>query len=483
MSDARSSGRHATPAANNEEVARLRAELSRVSAERDALEALAGDTVEEMRGLLARQSDVLRDTIEAQTALARIRGGMGWRLIEALRRIRLRARRLVMAARGWRRPRLRRGLPSFVREAPLGVNVAGYLNTESGMGEAARLSIRSLAAAGVPCALTNVPSRLRMGDQSYSQFTEANPHPFNLVHLNADNMESFARARGRDYFRDRYTIGYWFWELAEFRADWMGAFQLVDEVWAASEFGRAALSFQAPVPVLCMPLPIVAPAPSPYGREHFGLHDDQFVFLFTFDVSSQMERKNPFGLIQAFRRAFGGRRDVVLALKFTNAEYDQQAASRLYRSVDDLSVLLLEGYLSRDELAGLMQAADCYVSLHRSEGFGLTIAEAMALGKPVIATRYSGNVDFMTPANSYAVEYRLVRIERDYGPYLQGVSWADPDLEHAATLMRRVVEDRGEAAQRGRQAAADIAAWRSPERTGAQARARLEAIRAGRVEP
>jgi glycosyltransferase involved in cell wall biosynthesis len=475
--------RRAIPAtASVEEVARLRAELSRVSAERDALEAVAGDAVEELRELLARQTEVLRDTIDAQAALARIRGGMGWRLLEALRRTRLRGRRLVMALRGRYRPRRRRALPAFVTTAPLGVNVAGYLNTESGMGEAARLSIRSLAAAAVPCALNNVPSRLRMDDRSYADFSDANPHPFNLVHLNADNMEWFAQMRGRAYFRDRYTIGYWFWELAEFRADWMRAFGSVDEVWTASEFGRAALSPASPVPVVCMPLPVVLPAPSPYGRGHFGLRDDAYVFLFTFDVSSQVERKNPFGLISAFRRAFGSSRDAILVLKFTNAEYDREAVTRLYRSVEDLNALMLDGYLSREELAGLMRAADCYVSLHRSEGFGLTIAEAMALGKPAIATHYSGNVDFMTPANSYPVDYRVVPIGRDYGPYLQGSSWAEPDVEQASALMRHVVEDRADAAARGRQAAADLAAWRSPERTGARARERLEAIRAHRPD-
>jgi glycosyltransferase involved in cell wall biosynthesis len=478
MSESSSPGGGRIATAASEEVARLRAELSRVSAERDALEALAGDAVEELRDLLARQSEVLRDTIDAQTALARLRGGIGWRLLEALRRMRLRARRLVMATRGWRRPRHRRSLPAFVRTAPLGANVAGYLNTESGMGEAARLSIRSLTAAGVPCALDNVPSRLRMDDRSHTAFSDAHPHPFNLVHLNADNMEWFAGMRGRGYFRDRYTIGYWFWELSEFRADWRGAYGWVDEVWTASEFGRAALSSGSPVPVACMPLPVIPPAPSPHGREHFGLREDQYVFLFTFDVSSQVERKNPFGLVSAFRRAFDSRRDVILVLKFTNAEYDQPAVSRLYRSIADLSVLPIEGYLSREELGGLMHAADCYVSLHRSEGFGLTIAEAMALGKPAIATRYSGNVDFMTDANSYPVDYRLARIERDHGPYLQGFSWAEPDLEHAATLLKRVVENRAEAAARGRQAAVDLAAWRSPERTGARARERLEAIRA-----
>jgi glycosyltransferase involved in cell wall biosynthesis len=462
-----------------DEIDRLRAELSRVSAERDALDTLAGEAVEELRELLVRQGEVLADTIEAQLVLTRIRSTVAWRSLEALRRLRLRLRRLRMQVRGLRRRRRRTQPGTFVLQAPLGVNVAGYLNTESGMGEAARLSIRSLEAAKIPLALNNVPSRLRMRDSTHAQFTDANPHPFNLVHLNADNMEWFAQSRGRRYFQDRYTIGYWFWELAEFRRDWLPAFNHVDEVWTASEFVRAAVAEHASVPVVCMPLPVVAPGPSTLTRAYFGLPPDTFVFLFTFDASSQMERKNPVGLVRAFQRAFAEQRDVLLVLKFTNTEYDGPGMNRLRAAAGSSNVVFLEGYITRDELGGLMHAADCYASLHRSEGFGLTIAEAMALGKPVIATRYSGNADFMTEANSYAVDYRLVEIDRDQGPYLRGYSWAEPDLDHAAALMREVVEDRSAAAARACQGAVDIQTWRAPARTGARVRARLEEIRSG----
>jgi glycosyltransferase involved in cell wall biosynthesis len=315
-----------------------------------------------------------------------------------------------------------------------------------------------------------------MQDETHSAFTDANPHPFNLVHLNADNMEWFARERGPGYFQDRYTIGYWFWELAEFRKDWRSAFAFVDEVWVPTEFGRAALGDSLPVPVRCMPLPVVMPLSSPYRRSHFGLPDDVFVFLFTFDVSSQIERKNPLGAIAAFRAAFGDRRDVMLVLKFTNAEYDSSRVRSLYRAAEGIRAVLFEGYMTRAELDGLMAAADCYVSLHRSEGFGLGIAESMALGKPVIATNYSGPADFMTPANSFPVRYELASIPRDFGPYLEGFRWAEPDLQHATLLMREVSDNRVESAERGRQAADDMASLRTPARTGLQVRQRLEEL-------
>jgi glycosyltransferase involved in cell wall biosynthesis len=206
------------------------------------------------------------------------------------------------------------------------------------------------------------------------------------------------------------------------------------------------------------------------------------VFLFTFDVSSQMARKNPLGVVTAFRSAFASRRDVVLLLKFTNAEYDPSGVRALYRAVDGLNAVLLDGYMDRHELTALMACADCYVSLHRSEGFGLGIAEAMALGKPVIATGYSGPVDFMTPQNSYMVGHTVAAIGRDYGPYLEGFSWADPDLSQASLFMRQVVESPADSKVRGRQAAMDIAEHRAPARTGMRVRRRLEEIRSGRVK-
>lgn len=445
------------------------------------------EALRELREIHARQLAVMRDSAETRARLDAIRGTLAWRTLEVGQRLRGRLRIVLMRARGWRRPlrvrRTRRVLQALGR-TPLGVNVAGYLDAESGMGEAARLSIRSLQSAGVPLALNNVRSRLRTQDQTLSGFSDGNPHPFNLVHLNADNMHWFAWQRGRKYFRNKYTIGYWFWELGEFRHDWQPGFSYVDEVWTATEFVRATLARRSRLPVACMPLPVVPPAPiEPREKTaaRLGLRPDQFVFLFTFDVSSQMERKNPFGVVEAFRRAFDNRRDVVLIMKYTNGEYDRAAVVRLQQAASPVNALLLEGYMDRGELASLIQASDCYVSLHRSEGYGLTIAEAMSLGKPAIATGYSGNIDFMTADNSYLVDFRMIRLQRDHGPYLAGFSWADPDLDHAASLMAEVAANRRAAAAKGARAKEDLQRWRAPELTGGRIRARLEELRAGRV--
>jgi glycosyltransferase involved in cell wall biosynthesis len=141
---------------------------------------------------------------------------------------------------------------------------------------------------------------------------------------------------------------------------------------------------------------------------------------------------------------------------------------------------MLDGYMDRAELTGLLNIADCYVSPHRAEGFGLTLLEAMSLGKPVVATNYSGNVDFMTAENSYPVDYRLVALTRDYGPYMRGAQWGDPDLDQMGAIIRRITERPDEASARGARAMADVERHWAPAVTGARVRDRLEAIRQGR---
>ena len=153
----------------------------------------------------------------------------------------------------------------------------------------------------------------------------------------------------------------------------------------------------AAIPVVRMPLPIVLPSLPPHGRAHFGIPEGPRMFLYIFDVSSQTERKNPLAAVRAFRRAALPHDAAVLVLKFTNPEYDRAGVRRLHEEAAGLNVVMLDGYFDRPDLCALINCADCYLSPHRSEGFGLTLLEAMSLGKPLIGTAYSGNMDFMTP--------------------------------------------------------------------------------------
>jgi glycosyltransferase involved in cell wall biosynthesis len=265
--------------------------------------------------------------------------------------------------------------------------------------------------------------------------------------------------------------------MARFPEQWLDRFNYFDEIWVGSSFGQTTLAHVSPIPVVNVCLPIeVHPAPE-VTRQSLGLPEDRFLFLFVFDMLSMIERKNPFGLIEAYRRAFGPYfRDKTLVIKVTKLDEFPQYQKPLQQAIASVSGILLDGYLDRRALDGLFNVCDAYVSLHRSEGFGLTIAEAMCLGKPTIATAYSANMDFMTVANSYLVEYRLVQLERDYGPYRKGEVWADPDIDHTAALMRHVFENPNEAARKGARAAADMKRLYSPEAVAQRIIQRLQYI-------
>jgi SAM-dependent methyltransferase len=226
--------------------------------------------------------------------------------------------------------------------------------------------------------------------------------------------------------------------------------------------------------VLTFPLPVIAPKPATLTRSDLGIPDDRFVFLFVFDFFSTLERKNPLGLVEAFTHAFPEPGRPLLYLKSINGDRATADRRRLEASIGDRpDIVLADGYVSGERLAALTAACDCYVSLHRSEGFGLTIAEAMALGKPAIATGYSGNLAFMDAASSYLVPYALTELEQGVGPYPAGTVWAEPDLDVAAELMREVAEDPGRARERGELGRAAVAERQSVERAAAFVATRL----------
>ncbi|MGI8428685.1 MAG: glycosyltransferase [Solirubrobacteraceae bacterium] len=367
-------------------------------------------------------------------------------------------------------------------EAPWGVNVAGYLRSELGVAEAARLAISALDAAGVPVMPVHgsmVPGS-RQGHPFACVTPDAAPFAVNLICVNADRLPGFVEDAGPSFFAGRYQIGMWWWEVSTFPERWRPAFGALDELWVATRHIANVLSPISPVPVIRVPIPVSVPPPPARSRGQLGLPDG-FVFLFLFDFNSSIERKNPHGLIEAFKRAFAPSAGASLVLKAINGEQHPHERERLRVAVADRpDVHLLEGYLSAAEKNAMIASADCYVSLHRSEGLGLTLAEAMYLGTPVIATAYSGNLDFMTDRNGYLVPCELCPIGAASEPYPAGGQWADPDLDTAAAIMRRVIADPAGAAAVGRRAASEIRDRHSPQAAGRAMRERLDAIR-GRV--
>jgi len=366
-------------------------------------------------------------------------------------------------------------VPNAVRHAPReGVNVVGYLRAELGVGESARLMLDALTAGGIPHATASV-DRLLQSRQgaSFTAAPVAVPFDTTLLCVNADMTPTVA-ASVPSLLERSYRIGMWYWEVEDFPASQHEAFRHVDEVWVATDFVRRAIEPHSPVPVrtITPPLPQMRVAVD-RSRADLGLPERPF-FLFSFDYLSTVERKNPWGLVDAFAAAFAPGEGPLLVIKSINADRRPDQAERLrLRVAGSPDILLLEDYLDAQDRDALVALCDCYVSLHRSEGLGLTMAEAMALGKPVIATAYSGNLQFMTEANSFLVPWTPTSIPAGCEPYPAGGAWADPDLEAAARLMRTVASDPELAAARGRQAADDLRTLHSPEIAGRRVAARL----------
>jgi glycosyltransferase involved in cell wall biosynthesis/SAM-dependent methyltransferase len=300
--------------------------------------------------------------------------------------------------------------------------------------------------------------------------------PFNLVCVNAPELPQFVSEAGRDRFRDRYTIGVWAWETDAIPASWDTAFGLVDEIWVYSRYVADLLSHSAPCPVVRVPLPIEIPQPS--GDDvGFGFGGDAFTFLFLFDFWSTLQRKNPLGLVQAFTRAFAPGEGPRLLLKSFNGDYKPDRLAQLRAAAggrDD--ILVVDRFVTDQQRVNLINRCDAYVSLHRSEGFGLTLGEAMALGKPVIGTGFGGNVDFMTHANSWLVDYEETLVGPEGENYPAHGTWAEPDVDHAAELLRRVWENREDTAARAERGRMDVAEHFSLEAVGGMARDRLRRL-------
>ncbi len=359
-------------------------------------------------------------------------------------------------------------------------NIVGFLTAELGVGESARCMVRAADAAGITTAL--VPLKLnclnRQEDTTYAdRLQDENPFRVNVIHVDAPAARDIDHHHGAQFRAGRYNIGYWAWELTEFPDAWVPNFAYFEEIWAPSEFTREAIAMKSPRPVLAMPHAIAFERPAKPDRARFGLPPDKFLFLVLYDLNSYSVRKNPAAAVAAFRSSGLAGRGAALVIKIQNVAENPADYAALQEAVRDLpGTVLLAGTLPRREVYQLEAACDCFVSLHRSEGFGLAIAESMYLGKPVIATDWSATAEYVNERTGCPVRYTLAAIDQTRGPYTKGQLWAEPDVAHAAAWMQRLFTDPALARQLGAAGRAAIEERFSPAVIGARYRRRLESI-------
>jgi glycosyltransferase involved in cell wall biosynthesis len=340
-------------------------------------------------------------------------------------------------------------------EPASGLVVAGELSRASGLGEGARLMLEGARHLGLAASPLDVDTPI--GRSKAEVAIPPGPPPLDraplVVHVNAPFIPLAMCRIGPKLLRRRFVAGYWAWELPVVPPEWRAGVPFVHEIWTPSRFSAGAFERLMPgrVRVVLPPLATAPPAPSPLDRQALGLPQDAVVVLVSFNLASSFVRKNPLAAIAAFRRAFGDRRDRLLVLKIANADHFPEDARLLTEAVDGAANIRIDNrMLPVADYAALLAAADIVLTLHRSEGLGLVAAEAMLLGKPLVATGWSGNLEFMDETSAALVPVRLIPPVDPRGVlYGKGALWADPDIGVAADHLRRLADDPVERASLG----------------------------------
>jgi glycosyltransferase involved in cell wall biosynthesis len=322
-----------------------------------------------------------------------------------------------------------------------GVNLIGYIRGEIGLGQSCRLVAESLHAAEIPFTVFNYEqvSAMRFNDNTWEhKITNTTPFSINIFHINPYEMPLAFLRIGKNVWNKRYNIAFWLWELEKFPKEWENAFFLADEIWTPSEFASQSIRNATSKPVRTIPYALTAPPCGNYDRKYFNLPADKILFLCMYDCNSTIERKNPLGVVSAYKKAFSKKNNQAgLVIKINNP---QREDLRLIKSELDgyPNIFILSDVLDKTQVNALISCVDVYVSLHRAEGFGLVPAEAMLLGTPVIATNWSANAEFMDNEVACMVDYTLITIQQDYAHYKAGNRWADPDINQAAEYMKKL---------------------------------------------
>lgn len=324
---------------------------------------------------------------------------------------------------------------TVTRSISVGVNLVGYLSETSGIAEDSRMMVAALSHTTLPTVAN---------DYSKNSIHQSYDHPYDINIFCFPVLEHarYIAENGLTKAVGHYNVGYWPWEISHWPSQWSHLFSLVDEVWASSVYTQNSILSATDKPVLFMPMAVEIPSTRSMTREDFGLPNGKFLFYFAFDFKSSSNRKNPVACISAFLEAFPSSAAVGLVIKVLKPDVVSTEWDNLQKLAQkDKRIHIIAETLQRCALIDLYAACDCFISLHRAEGFGRNIAEAMLLGKPVITTDYSGNQSFTTRENSLPINYKLVDIKVGDYPYVSNGNWADPDIHCAAVAMQAIFSD------------------------------------------
>ena len=359
-----------------------------------------------------------------------------------------------------------------------GFNILGHCAYPSGVGETQRMMTLAARAVGCDTATRDVPADWRFDLPTRPDYLAVEPYDITVCSIPIfSNMPAIYRKAGLHRRSGVHRIGFWVWELDKVPDEYARHAQSFDEIWTNTQFVADVVRKAIRMPVHVVLPGVTITQKTPVSRQELGLDPDKYLFMFVFDVASVMERKNPLALVEAYRNAFRGDDRVQLAFKITRSSFDPVGVARLKAEVASVGGVVIDRDLPRDQAYGVLDACDCYVSLHRSEGYGITIAEAMLMGKPTIATGYSGNVDFMSEEDTFMIPYKLEPIKIDLPYYPRGCHWATADTQAAAERMRWVFEHQGEAKSMGLKASARVSELIGMKAYGARIMDRVRAIR------
>lgn len=340
-------------------------------------------------------------------------------------------------------------LPYKEGKYPQGINLICDIKAETGLGQSARILAEMLKQSGIPFTIiqVNQTGQLDHSENSWDSYiTEEPRYDTNLIHINMNEWPLKYCEIETSVFDYRRNIAYWLWELQTLPKQWLPCIDTVDEIWAPSEFICNCMRRYTEKRVVKIPYYIRMGEPVAYDRAYFGLEEDVFYYLFMYDFKSVSARKNPEGMLKAFCDAFSAeeanRKKIGLIIKINHIE--EKKLLELKKDLQNYQYIqYITQNLDRSEVESLESCADVFISLHRSEGFGLPAAEAMYLGKPVIATNWSATTEFMDAKSACLVDYKLVKLTKKIGPYEKGSEWAEPNVGQAKVYMRSLYENPG----------------------------------------